>query len=215
MRCPACGHRFVATRDELEDTVAGWILEDVETFLDDRHSKIESDLAARPRRKPRPVVEGEGASGHDSLYPTAAHGASHAQARWAQKRQGPQPHGPRWGRLSRNLRRTLQSWVKLETTEVYRHFYADMFCDAEHRGEEGVVLTDRRLVYHHGMKRGEAVRWSPDAVVQVNSRGSNVILTHLRTRSREHIATLDHASAERLIAALKRGGGFTVTHADE
>ncbi|MEO0588350.1 MAG: hypothetical protein AAF078_12010, partial [Planctomycetota bacterium] len=201
----------MATRDELEDTVAGWILEDVETFLDDRHSKIETDLASRPRVKPKPVVD-ERARNEDSLYPTAAHGAIDAQVQWARKRRGPQPHGPRWERLSRNLRRTLESWVKLETNEVFRHFYADMFCEAERRGEEGVVLTDRRLVYHHGLRRGEAVRWSPDAVVQVNSRGSNVLLTHHKTRSRVHVATLDHGSAERLIAALKRGGGFTVTH---
>lgn len=213
LSCPACGHKFVASRDELEDTVAGWILDDVEHFLDARHDQVETELKRLPRRPSKPAEPAKPKV--RQLYPTAASGAVVAQERWAERHHGPAPHGDRWERMSVRLRRRLQSWVKLKTTEVFRHFYADIFCDAEHRGDEGVVLTDRRLIFHHGQKRGEAVRWTPESVILVNSRGANAVLTHVANRHREHIATLDHASADRLCAALKRGGGFTVNHADE
>ncbi|MEM1208974.1 MAG: hypothetical protein AAGI54_06875 [Planctomycetota bacterium] len=211
--CPGCRHRFVASRDELEDTVAGWIVEDVETFLDDRHDRIVTDIESKPRRPPKPVEPKR--RSRRSLYPTAAHGGPVAQERWSERNHGPAPHGHRWERLSVRLRRRLQSWAKLKDTEVFRHFCADIFCDAEHRGDEGVILTDRRLIFHHGHKRGEAVRWTPDSVILINTRGANAVLTLVHPTNREHIATLDHASAERLCAALKRGGGFTVNHADE
>jgi len=211
--CPDCGHKFVATVDELEDTVANWIVEDVETFLDDRHTRIEHDLESMPRHveaAPDPNKRRERA-----LYPTAAQGAVRAQETWADRNHGPSPHGDRWERLSSKLRHRLMAWAKLKDTEVFRHYYADIFCDAEHRGDEGVILTDRRLIFHHGHKRGEAVRWTPDAVIMINTRGSNAVLTLVHPASREHVATLDHASAERLAAALQRGGGFSVSHADE
>jgi len=211
--CPACGHKFVASIDELEDTVAGWIVEDVEHFLDDRHTRIEHDLERAPRRPalpPQPKAKRK-----RSHYPTAASGAPKVQEDWADRHHGPSPHGDRWERLSTKLRRRLMAWARLKDTEVFRHFYPDLFCDAEHRGDEGVVLTDRRLIFHHGHKRGESVRWAPDAVIMINSRGANAVLTLVHQHSREHVATLDHAAAERLAAALRRGGGFSVSHADE
>ncbi|MEM0913996.1 MAG: hypothetical protein AAGK09_05230 [Planctomycetota bacterium] len=211
--CPTCQHRFLASRDELEDTVANWILGDVEQFLDDRHDRIVTEIESKPRRPVKPKEPKT--KRRRSLYPTAAQGGTAAQEEWSERHHGPEPHGGRWERLSVRLRRRLQAWARLGDTEVFRHFYADVFCDAEHRGDEGVILTDRRLIFHHGHKRGEAVRWAPDSVIQLNTRGAHGVLTLVHSTKREHIATLDHTSAERLSAALKRGGGFTVNHADE
>jgi hypothetical protein len=213
--CPGCGHQFVATTHELEDTVAGWIVEDVEHFLDDRHTRIVTELESQPRRPAMPEEPAVESTPRKSLYPTSAHGAVKAQERWADRHRASSPYGDRWGRLSSNLRKRLMAWAKLKDNEVFRHFYADIFCDAEHRGDEGVMLTDRRLIFHHGHKRGEAVRWTPDAVIMINTRGANAVLTLVHPTRREHVATLTHDAAERLAAALRRGGGFSVTHADE
>ncbi|MEM6460097.1 MAG: hypothetical protein AAF710_11980 [Planctomycetota bacterium] len=108
-----------------------------------------------------------------------------------------------WARLPENTQRRLQTWCRFERGERFKLYLNDADLTAADAGLGGVVVTDRRLLYHK-FRRSRSVSLHQDATLHLRTDGRVARLTlesagRLARAGKVHRADLDaliHALAD-------------------
>jgi len=81
-----------------------------------------------------------------------------------------------WGGLPEKVRERLNTWVEFQPDEQFRYYIHDADIARKDEGLAGVVLTNRRLIYHKYHKQGQVV-FGEDAKLIVKPDGQFAGLT--------------------------------------
>ena len=81
-----------------------------------------------------------------------------------------------WEGTSEEVRQRLGSWADFETGERFRFYVNDAEFGSKDEGLAGIVLTDRRLIYHRYHRNG-AVNISDSPRVRIRPDGDSIAVT--------------------------------------
>ncbi len=61
-----------------------------------------------------------------------------------------------WQQIPEQVRQRLGTWVEFEAGESFQHYYSDAEFGVKDEGLAGIVLTDKRIIFHKYHRRGSA-----------------------------------------------------------
>ncbi|WP_428388060.1 hypothetical protein [Mucisphaera sp.] len=201
-KCLKCEYVFrLPTREALmEDTVSGWILNDVDEVLTHRDEVYEErnrpeidDLHYEKARRVR--------SGDSTITPAIQ---TRPEARERKEKQKAAAKSP----VTPECKARLETWTELQPGERLRKYYPDADFGPEDDGLNGVLITNKRLLYRKAHIFGEVSLDEPDAVILARVRGHTASLNLMvgQTRARMARVTLHHLQRlTREIHSMNRG----------
>ena len=110
-----------------------------------------------------------------------------------------------WEGVSEQARLKLGAWTEFEPGETFRLYVNDAEFASKDLGLAGMMLTDRRLIYHKFHRHGE-VKFSDQPKMAIRPDGDFAALTIHTTEGRVKAARFRLTDLETLLAALKESG---------
>ena len=84
--------------------------------------------------------------------------------------------GDAWIRLDEKVRQRLGTWCEFEPGERFTHYLNDAEFGSKDEGLAGVVMTDRRMIYHRYHRRGSVRFDDKEAKLHLRPDGDDASL---------------------------------------
>jgi len=110
-----------------------------------------------------------------------------------------------WEGVDETVRQRLGTWVGFEPGERFRYYFNDAEFGKKDQGLAGVVLTDRRLIYHKYHRKG-AVKYSDNPKLIMRPDGDVAGLTVKTEDGSVKAAKFRFSDLENLIETMKDTG---------
>jgi len=107
-----------------------------------------------------------------------------------------------WTRLPEKTRRRLETWCKFERGERFKLYLNDADLTVADLGLGGVVVTDRRLLYHK-FRRSRSLSLNQDAVLHLRTDGLYVRLTLESAGRLARAGKIHRSDMDKLIQSLE------------
>ncbi len=214
-----------------DDSLAAFMLEDVENELEVRHSRSEESVqaareseAANPPRQPRRVKRTSKSSRRstDSSKTASANAPATQNPSDDANQPDPQPKNTNPAasdalkRLPEADRQRVLSWCKITDGESVLGFLPDAEIGRDRRGEAGLVVTNQALHYHKYHRHGRTDLNAPDAhLIALPVKNGLTRLMLVTANDRHRLGTFKPKYVERLEKLLGKVCSMRIEQTDK